>query len=76
MAMEGCIFSKGTSVSAFTRLPSSASVEGVIASPPGPRQRDSRYFARPSCSQMGTELRLIWLTTRCTYSCASVSCQS
>ena len=75
-AIDGCIFSKGTSVLLRTRAPSSASVEGVIAPPGGPRHLDSRYFARPSCIQMGTVLRDFWLTTRCTYSCARVSSQS
>ena len=59
-----------------TREPSSASVDGVIAPPAGPRQRDSRYFARPSCIQMGTVLRLVRATTRWVYSCAIVSSQS
>ena len=71
--MDGCIFSKGISRSFFTRIPSSASVDGDIARPAGPRQRLSRYLAIPSCSQMGTVFRLFWEMTRCVYSWASVS---
>ena len=39
-------------------------------------QEGADIIAVDICSQMGTVLWDIWLTTRCTYSCASVSCQS
>ncbi len=76
LAIEGCILANGMRSFFCTRSASSARDDGGSALPAGPRQRDSRYLAIASWSQMGTELCPVWVTTRCVYSCARVSSQS
>src|SRR5215471_14440849 len=75
-AIEGCILEKGTRSFFWTRSARSVRELGGSALPGGPRQRDSRYLASASWSQMGTELWPVWVTTRCVYSWARVSSQS
>src|SRR4029450_9742948 len=64
LAIEGCILAKGIRSFFCTRSASRVRDDGGSALPAGPRQRDSRYLARASWSQMGTELWPGWGTTR------------
>ena len=54
MAIEGCIFANGISFPFFAASWRSERDISSTAIPGTPRQRVSRNFASPSCSQMGT----------------------